>query len=484
MTAKPVVRLGALALVFGLFLFFSLISKGYLLDPDIWWHLKVGDWIVQHRAVPFDGILSRTAANRPWVAYSWGFEVLISRVYLWTGLVGFSYFGIFLVQLVVAMLFAGCYALSGRFWRSALLTLLGGLSFVYSLYPRPVFLSMACFTLLLWMILRAQNTGRIKLLYWLPLLFLVWANLHIQFIYGLATLGLFVTVEVALRLASRARLPMDSVEGASLPLLPLFAILAGSFATSCIGPYFYRPFVVVFEYSRASQTYFLIQELQAPAFTNFRYFIFLFVSMAAFYAVGSREKKIDLFRLALLLIATLCAFRTVRDAWFAVIPAAFFLADSSFGTQEREERISGRAFFGFGVAMFLLALLMGGNLGFTYRGIDAAISHEYPVDAANFVRQIRPPGPLYNDFNWGGFLIWYLPDYPVAVDGRNDLYGDEFVAKHLFFNVGDKTDGDPRLDESGVVMLSKDAPLAKLLKHDTRFRLVFEDSMADVFLKN
>ena len=39
-------------------------------DPDIWWHLKAGDWIVQHHAVPYVGIFSRTAATRPWAAYS------------------------------------------------------------------------------------------------------------------------------------------------------------------------------------------------------------------------------------------------------------------------------------------------------------------------------------------------------------------------------------------------------------------------------
>jgi hypothetical protein len=48
-----------------------------VLDPDVWWHLKVGDWIVHHMAVPHVGILSRTAAQRPWVAYSWGYEVML-----------------------------------------------------------------------------------------------------------------------------------------------------------------------------------------------------------------------------------------------------------------------------------------------------------------------------------------------------------------------------------------------------------------------
>ena len=65
-------------------------------DPDIWWHVKVGDWIVEHLAVPHNGIFSWTAADRPWVAYSWGYEVLLSRAYQWFSLMGLGLFGVFL----------------------------------------------------------------------------------------------------------------------------------------------------------------------------------------------------------------------------------------------------------------------------------------------------------------------------------------------------------------------------------------------------
>jgi hypothetical protein len=481
--SRKAVQLTALGGLFGLFLFFSLSTRGYLLDPDIWWHLKVGDWIVEHKAVPWTGILSRTAATKPWVAYSWGFEVILSRVYAWFGLVGFAYYGILLGQMVSASLFGVCYAISGRFWRSWLLTLLGTMAFAYSLFPRPVFFSMSLFAAMLYMMLQAKRTGRIGILYWLPLMFWVWANMHIQFIYGLATLGLMITVEIALHLAARLGWPLARVEAPSLPVGKLMGILAACFAVACVGPYGYYLFVVVAKYSKATQTYFVIQELQAPSFTSYTYFIFLFVILAAFYLEGKRE-RVDVFRLALLTVATVLSFRTVRDAWFPVIPAALFLADTPRHEGEADERIGLPAFAGFAAIMVLFAVLLGSNMGFTLRGIDYTISREYPVDAANFVRRLNPPGPLYNDFNFGGFLTWYMPDYPVVVDGRNDLYGDEFVAKHIYFNGGDKTDGDPLLDESNLLLLSADSSLAKLLKQDPRFRLVFEDRLANVYLRN
>ena len=71
-------QLLALAVLLAIVAGHSLQLKFCVLDLDIWWHLKVGDWIVEHVAVPHTGILSRTAAGRPWVAYSWGYEVLLS----------------------------------------------------------------------------------------------------------------------------------------------------------------------------------------------------------------------------------------------------------------------------------------------------------------------------------------------------------------------------------------------------------------------
>jgi len=480
---KQIVRVAALGILFTLFSTTILLSKGYLVDPDIWWHLKVGDWIVQHHTVPWSGILSRTAATRPWVAYSWGFEVILSRVYAWLGLMGFAYFGILLSLLVSLVLFATCFALSRRFWRSWVLTLLGTFAYVYALCPRPVFFSMMLFNVMLYLLLKAQRSGQVGGLYCFPLVFLVWANLHIQFIYGLATLGLYIAVATAVRVASRLSLDVKAFRTSSLSLSRLWIILAASAAASCIGPYSYRLFTVVIGYSRAKQTYSVIQELLSPSFVSFTCFVLLFVIMAAFYAAGSR-KQIDLFQLCLTVVGSFCAFRTVRDAWFAAIPAVMLLADRPAESADQDLAFTPWQVLSLTGAMVVVVFLLATNTGFTTRGVDYTVSVEFPVDAANFVRKIEPPGPLYNDFDWGGFLTWYLPQYPVSIDGRNDLYGDKYVADFLYFNSGDRTDGDPHLDEAGVVLLKKDASLSNLLKHDSRFRCVYEDQLADVFLRN
>src|ERR1035438_307700 len=143
--------------------------KFCVLDLDIWWHLKVGDWIVEHLAVPHSGILSRTAANRPWVAYSWGYEVLLSRAYAWFGLLGIGVFGTLLTLAVAFSIFWMLRRLSRQFWIACLGTFIVCWSFLFNGTPRPFFFSIALFAVTLTLLLEANRSGRVQVLYWMPL---------------------------------------------------------------------------------------------------------------------------------------------------------------------------------------------------------------------------------------------------------------------------------------------------------------------------
>ena len=120
----------------------------------------------------------------------------------------------------------------------------------------------------------------------------------------------------------------------------------------------------------------------------------------------------------------------------------------------------------------------------TQRGLDRVISADYPVNAINFLRHNPVQGPLYNNLNWGGFLMWYMPENPVAIDGRNDLYGDEL--DKIFYESQSAEESytkDPYLNEAGVVLLIGIARLAKILSVDPRFELVYHDEIATVFAR-
>ena len=474
-----------------------------VLDPDIWWHLKVGDWIVQHHAVPHTGILSRTAANRPWVAYSWGYEILISRAYAWFGLLGIGLYGTLLTLAVAYAIYWMLRRISGRFWVAWISTAISCTAFLFNGMPRPFFFSIVFFAMTLTLLLQANRSGRIERLYWLPLIFWLWANLHIQFIYGLFLVGLFVGVNLALRMGKVLRDAPDFLLAPSLASAPLIAIAAACIVATLAGPYTYHPYQVVYEYSKAKFTYAVIIELQPLTFRGFSNFVELFLTAAAFFAVGWK-RKLDLFKLTLLTAASVIAYRTMRDAWFICLPAAACIADAlalkaadERTSSETGEKLSAETWFaeawfaetwpeklGVAAAVIVLLAFVSNGTDFTSRGLDRVISSQYPVNAVNFLRRNPVPGPLYNNLNWGGFLMWYMPQYPVAVDGRNDLYGDEL--DQLFFNSQNAEKSyqtDPYLNEAGVVLLSSDLPLAKVLTVDSRFQLVYRDQLATVFAR-
>jgi hypothetical protein len=461
----------------------ALLLKFSVLDLDIWWHLKVGDWIVEHRAFPHTGILSRTAANRPWAAYSWGYEVLLSRAYAWFGLVGLGVFGTLLTLAVAYAVYWMVRRLSGKFWVACILGAITCSAFLFSLMPRPVFLSMILFAVTLALVLESQRAGRVHLLYWLPLVFLVWANCHIQFVYGIFVVALFTAVHLFQQLGAHLGIAPEFALPSGLPARKLVFIFAACVVATCLGPYTYHLYPVVFAYAGSKFPYTFIREFLALNFRAYGHYLQLLLAGAAFFTLG-RQKRVDLFKLALLTVASVVAFRTMRDSWFLCIAAAACIADSWGAEVEPEpaETLSGKAALAAVLALFLF--LIARNTGFDTRGLDAAMSSVFPVKAVNFLRQNPQPGPLYNTFDWGGFLTWYMPDYPVAIDGRTDLYGDDLDMRFFNSERGDDSYiNDPYLNESGVVLLQKQKPLATILSGDQRFQKIYEDRLAVVFVR-
>lgn len=478
------VRLGALVILIAGVGTECFVTKLSVLDLDIWWHLSAGDWMVQHHSFPHTGILSRTAADRPWMAYSWAYEILLSRSYALLGFMGVGLFGTLLTIGVALGVFWMIRRLSGRFWAGWILSIVVYSAFLFNIMPRPVFFSMLLYSVTLTLLLEANRSGRVQLLYWLPLVFFLWANLHLQFIYGLFAAGLFAGINVLQRLAISLGIYPEFMARPNLPSSRLWLVVAGSAAATCLGPYNFHLYKVVFGYSSSKVIYSMITELQAPSFAGISHFLELLLAAGAFFAIGW-QKKIDPFKLLLLMVASIFALRATRDAWFLCITAAAMIADFPVSAEEREQPLRFREFAGAGLVATILLLLVAGNVDFNTRGLDRVISAEFPVDAANYLRTHPVGGPLYNSFDWGGFLSFYMPEYPVAIDGRTDLYGDAMDSQFLASEGAEASYAtDPYLNEAGVVILKNKVPLAKLLPTDSRFRVIYRDDVATVLARN
>jgi hypothetical protein len=106
-----------------------------------------------------------------------------------------------------------------------------------------------------------------------------------------------------------------------------------------------------------------------------------------------------------------------------------------------------------------------------------------PVAAANWIDQNKPSGPLFNSYNWGGYLLWRLgAGYPVYVDGRTDVYDDAFLRDFLAITLV-SADYDQRLASTGakIVLIESGSVLDNFLVRDAGWHEAYRDELAVIY---
>jgi len=444
-------------------------------DPDLWWHLRTGNWIVSHRAVPWRDVFGRYTLGQPWLDYTWLFDVLVASVYRVKGLSGILAFTGTSMLACVACVYG---LLSKRLSQRYAL----GMSALYLVSvlpvatPRPWLFSMILLTLVLCLLLRAGEQNRPYALGWLFPLFAVWANLHVQFVYGLGLLVLFCVV---------ASLP-DRWSGTDrdllLPRAPWWwASLALAVGSTLLNPYGWRIYQVVRLYALQKTAMAAVEEMHALAFRS----VTDWAALALFcMAVGSFawSHKRSVLLPALLLAGGWCGFHTERDVWFLAVlsVAVIALALREKGAPNPLNR------WQVGMALLLAAGIYAAQLHWgdlSSQELQKAVDRSFPEKASQFIEAQAFPDPLFNPYDWGGYLMWRLPGRLVSIDGRAQLYGDEGLYRFIAAQAG--TPGwrsNPELQRARTVLTERESPLASLLRLDPAYKVVFEDPVAVVFV--
>ena len=452
------------------------IHKSSVTDPDVWWHLRAGDWILQHHRVPHTDVFSWTNAGKPWPAYSWLFELLIAELVQQFGLVGLlGYSAGMVLGICVAMSFL-VRRLQGDFTYAAVLAFSACFSLERMFTPRPWLFTILFFVLELSILMQARKTGRTRELLWLPLIFWLWSNIHIEFIDGLIVLGI-AAAEAAL---SRRGIGVRT----RIQFRWLLAAFIGSGLATLVNPFGWSIYRIVFDYiSRAPQSAGLngVAELHSIPFRSFPDFLVLFFALAAAAALA-RNRRPQLFELGLLIFASVVSFHAQRDIWLMITVAVAILASSIPGERNASPKLPHGATTVALVAAFLVAWAGFRTLHVTNNSLQERVTAALPERAVDAIRTNGYAGPLYNDYNWGGYLMWAL-QMPVSIDGRGAFYSDEAIDRSVA-TWGGQSDwsSDPQLKAAGLVIGPAMAPLTQLLRLDPHFRLVYEDQLAAVFV--
>jgi hypothetical protein len=442
-------------------------------DPDIWWHLRTGQWILQHHAVPHVDSFSALNPGKPWQAYSWLFELLCFKIFQQVGLPGIVGYSATMVLAITVAMRHLIKRLQSDFSVVALLTFASCYCLGHLFTPRPWMFTILFFIFEIDILMHARKTGRARELLWLPVIFALWSNLHIQFIDGLIVLGLAVGESIATR--------WGIGEKTQLRTPWLVAAAVASIAASCANPFGWHIYRVAYGLAAQSGVMDKIQELQAIPFRDLADYCLLFLALAAAAALAW-SRRFRLFETSLLLFAAVVSFRSQRDVWVMSIVAAAILASTIVGRNTSVIQLP-KLGTAFATIVAALAVLAGFRVfQVNQAALDAQIAKTLPVAAVHAIQANGYAGPLYNDFDWGGYLIWTLR-MPVSIDGRAAFYGDQVINRSVAtWNAEPDWASDRELVSAGLVVGPVKAPLTQILRMDPHFKLVFEDKTAAVFV--
>ncbi len=441
-------------------------------DPDVWWHLKTGQYIAETRSVPHTDPFSYTRAGQPWVAHEWLSEFLLYELERATGWGG-------LILTFAAVLTAAFFLLYLRCGPATYIAGVATLVAAWATVPiwgvRPQVLSLLLTSL--WLLILDRSECNPKLLWWTLPLTLLWVNLHAGFAVGLALSALYLAGEWIERALGRSR---QRPSGSRIaPLIFLLDLLIVP-----LNPNGLRMFSYPFETLRSPAMQKYIAEWASPNFHHPEYWPFLLVVLATFVALSRSRLELRLRDLLLLLVSLYAALVSIRLIPLFVLIAVPLVA-ARLGdwprSDERRVQSAARTLLN-GLILLAMAAFAGVHVAQVIQRQPQVEIERFPTRAVAFLQNHPPSGRIFNHYDWGGYLIWKLyPSTPVFIDGRADLHGqqlfDQFAETYQF-----KGDWRQTLEQWSIdtVIVPPDSALATGLRSSPGWTVSYEDPQAVV----
>lgn len=455
------------------------------LDPDMWWHLRTGEYILQN-GIPAQDVFTFTVPQNAWVTHEWLSQLILWLVYLVGGLPGLILFFAALIALTYWLLYLAC---AGRPYLAAFIVLLSAITSAIVWGVRPQIFNLLLTAVFVLIVERVKDgQWRVQTLWWLPLLTLVWANLHSGYLLGVVLLGTYAVGEVAQRWLAT---PTERTLGKTA-VTHLFAATFASFLAAAVNPSGIELWIYPFLTLGSGPMQAYIQEWHSPDFHQ-TYF-WPFAVMLALGVLGwVFEKERPTLTDLLLFLGTgaagllsarhiplfaIVAAPILARSWLTVLPGSRLAGGESI--QQSAKPI-------FAVLNWLLLVVAVGTAVIwsvtKIGGNEAAIAARYPVAAVDYLAASGlDKARGYNSYNWGGYLIWR--GVPVFVDGRADVYGDPFLLYYRrTFDV--RPGWQEPLDEYDVdyVLMEAGSPLTAVLAASPDWTEVYADDLAQIFVR-
>ena len=457
-------------------------------DPDFWWHVRIGRWMVDNGRLPVTDIFTFTVPTHVWTDHEYLTEILMWLVYRGAGPVGLSLgFGL--------LTWAAFWIIYRQVRRQPWVIVAVGLA-IAAVAGSPIWgprAQMITFFLtcleLYW--LQAYLSGRSRTLIYFPLVMVLWANLHGGWVIGFVWLGVALVAE----LISWAWNPSNPAHRAHVRFLAIVTVLSAAAVAATPHGLSLYPYPFQTQGSVAQQK--LIVEWFSPDFHQV--YLRPFEAMVFLVIIGFALRRPPLHEFLLTLVGLGLALQSVRNVvlFVAVATPVMINCYSAYWKELSAARgwkfdVPPRRIFAVTTAV-VLAVIAFATAFRVYDSVNPAkqlsmVKGDYPVAAADWLDAHPEVGTrMYNQYGWGGYFAYRFypqPNRKVFIFGEAALMGDPLLNEYEDVQTLRST-WKERLDQYRVdyVVYNKGEALANVLATQPDWKLVYEDSVAVIYVR-
>ena len=453
-----------------------IMTRGSVVDPDIWWHLRNAEYLFQHHQFPRTDMYSFTVAGHPWINHEWLSEIPYYLAWRAGGLSGVDA----VMFATISLIFLGLLYLSymeTRHFKAAIvaccfLTFIASVSFG----PRTILFGYLYLVLLLVILQRFRQKGNAPL--WLiPPLFCLWANTH-----GSWSLGLIIfSIITAAGFVQGSWGRVDAERWTPSQMGKLLVTGLASVAALFVNPFGSR--LVFYPFDMAFHQKLNISHVAEWVSVNFhdlrgKFVLALLLTLLVMALL--RRTRWQLAELGLVLFALYSGLTYVRFLFLlAIVIAPVLTRILDFVPQYRPEADTPL------INALVICLMIGSIIHYwpTSSEMEKSISERYPAQALSYLKAHPPSGAMLNFYLWGGYLSWNDRDLKVFIDSRVDIFEYAGVLKD-YLDLLNLSQSKSILDKYKIRYVLFPQPggysesaLTYVLEHDPGWKVIYSDRL-------
>lgn len=435
-------------------IFLAVIGLGPRLmnmDGDLGRHLTIGNYILDNWNIPTRDIFSHTMEGLTLTPHEWLAQVIFALSYRLGGLDGVVILCALLLAITFTLVFRQCFKRSNMLLVSLGLTVISAAAASIHWLARPHLFTLLFTVLWVSVLENYRQQGNIR--WWiLPLLMLIWVNLHGAFIAGFVIWGIYLLDSLVSK--PDKRIPREVIKANEwLGTLEvgrarkIFLIGIIVFFISFFNPVGWQIWETTLGFL---QNRYLIEhtvEYLPPDFHQINAWPFLIMIFSSLFLFSLYRQRVVLAAALLITIWTVMGLLSARNISLYAVVAAPILAEVAAAILRDNKKFFGAIsfdlrlrmvdanLFGYlwsviGILLIIMIILSGASLDFDGSGNDFS-SDMFPVAAADWLAEQQHLGPGFNYFPWGGYLLYRVwPQQQVFIDGQTDFYGESLTRKY------------------------------------------------------